>query len=379
MQIAWRAALRRGAGLVAVAALGLAPGMPAAGPAETIAEASARITDAASALDAAPDLPPEDRIAALTDAIGAYGQALDTLRGVVLDATAREREIAVTLALRREQIARLLGALQKMERAPPPARGLHPQGPLAAARAAGMMERLRPALQDAARGVAGALGDLEAARLLRDAGKRDLAAGLVELDAARDELRGELEPHAAPRITEDAALAGMLRDTDTLTALAAALAEPVGAQPAGPRAARALSLPVAGEVLLGFNAPDAAGVRRPGIVLRAAPLSLVTAPAPGVVRYAGPFLDYGYVVVLEADAQTLVVVAGLAQLRIRSGDTVRQGALLGLLGGRALDVEEYLMLPRAGTGAGMGETLYIEIRHGRSPVDPEPWFARGNG
>ena len=25
------------------------------------------------------------------------------------------------------------------------------------------------------------------------------------------------------------------------------------------------------------------------------------------------------------------------------------------------------------------ETLYIEIRHGRGPVDPEPWFAGENG
>ena len=33
------------------------------------------------------------------------------------------------------------------------------------------------------------------------------------------------------------------------------------------------------------------------------------------------------------------------------------------------------MLPQSETGAGGGETLYIEIRHGRGPVDPEPWFA----
>ena len=156
-----------------------------------------------------------------------------------------------------------------------------------------------------------------------------------------------------------------------------------GAGDAGGRTRRAsrapLAWPVAGTLLRRFQEPDTAGVRRPGIVMSAPPQSLVAAPADAAVRYAGPFLDYGYVVVLEAEPGTMVVLAGLAQLRVRAGERVRRGALLGLLGGRALDVEEYVMLADAGTGAGAGETLYIEIRHGRGPVDPEPWFAGRNG
>jgi septal ring factor EnvC (AmiA/AmiB activator) len=131
---------------------------------------------------------------------------------------------------------------------------------------------------------------------------------------------------------------------------------------------------VRGEVLRGFDDPDAAGVRRPGLVLRAPPLALVRAPADATVRYAGPFLEYGYVVVLETGPETMVVLAGLAQLQARTGAAVLRGEPLGLLGGRPLDVEEYVMLPQADTGAGGGETLYIEVRQGRGPVDPEPLF-----
>jgi septal ring factor EnvC (AmiA/AmiB activator) len=134
--------------------------------------------------------------------------------------------------------------------------------------------------------------------------------------------------------------------------------------------------PVRGEVLRGFDEPDAAGVRRPGVVLRAAPLSLVRAPADATVRYAGPFLEYGYVVVLETGPETMVVLAGLAQLRVGAGTAVGRGEPLGLLGGRPLGVEEYVMLPQSDTGAGGSETLYIEVRQGRGPVDPEPLFAR---
>ena len=93
-------------------------------------------------------------------------------------------------------------------------------------------------------------------------------------------------------------------------------------------------------------------MRRPGLVVGAPPLSLVSAPADAIVRYAGPFLEYGYVVVLEPDSGTMVVLAGLARLQVGTGAAVRRGELLGLLGGRSLDVEEYVMLPDADTGAG---------------------------
>ena len=136
-----------------------------------------------------------------------------------------------------------------------------------------------------------------------------------------------------------------------------------------------MAWPVRGQVLRGFDEPDAAGVRRPGVVLRAGPLSLVRAPADAAVRYAGPFLEYGYVVVLEPAPGTMVVLAGLAQLRARAGATVERGEPLGLLGGRPLGVEEYVMLPQSDTGAGGGETLYIEVRQGQGPVDPQPLFA----
>jgi septal ring factor EnvC (AmiA/AmiB activator) len=120
-------------------------------------------------------------------------------------------------------------------------------------------------------------------------------------------------------------------------------------------------------------------VRRPGLIVGTAPLALVTAPADGLVRYAGPFLEYGYVVVLEPDAETMVVLAGLARLQVATGATVRRGDLLGLMGGRPPDVEEYVMLPEAETGAGAGETLYIEVRRGKGPVDPEPLLVGQNG
>ena len=55
----------------------------------------------------------------------------------------------------------------------------------------------------------------------------------------------------------------------------------------------------------------------------------MTAPATATVRYAGPFLDYGYVVVLEPEPATMVVLAGLAQLNVAAGTVVEAGRCSG--------------------------------------------------
>ena len=323
-----------------------------------------------------------DRIVALGRAVSVYEAALATLRAGVADAGAREEALALALSDRRVEIARLLGALEAVSRTPPPAQALHPQGPVGAARAAAMMARLTPALQAEATALAEDLAELRDARDLHAQGSVELAGSLAALNAARAELVAEVVKAGAQTAPEvSPALMTMARDSETLSALAAALAAsanaPVPPSPADPGAA--MQWPVAGTILGRFKEADAAGVHRPGIVVGAPPLSLVSAPADAMVRYAGPFLDYGYVVVLEPEAGTLVVLAGLARLQVATGAAVRRGEPLGLLGGRSLDVEEYVMQPEADTGAGGSETLYIEVRQGQGPVDPEPLFAGGNG
>ena len=71
-------------------------------------------------------------------------------------------------------------------------------------------------------------------------------------------------------------------------------------------------------------------------MVAAPPFALVSAPADAIVRYAGPFLEYGYVVVLEPDSATMLVLAGLSRLQVRDRRRrCARGDLLGLLGGRA--------------------------------------------
>jgi septal ring factor EnvC (AmiA/AmiB activator) len=351
------------------------PSAAAADPA-ALAAATERLAEAGEALAAAQA--GEAGLGPLAEAIARYGRALAALRADVQASAAREAALAQDLEARRVEVARLLAAMEAMSAAP--GQALHPEGPLAAARAGAMIARLRPAMRAEAGALAAQVAEMRAARERHAEGRTALAAGLATLAGAQVALaeamaRAEPEPAEAA----DPSLTMLARDSASLGQLAAALAEVPGAPPPPPGTAEAMAWPVAGTVASHFNDPDAARVRRPGIVVATAPLALVTAPADALVRYAGPFLEYGYVVVLEPAADTMVVLAGLARLQVATGDAVGRGDLLGLMGGRPPDVEEYVMLPEAETGAGAGETLYIEVRHGKGPVDPEPLFVGQNG
>ena len=188
-------------------------------------------------------------------------------------------------------------------------------------------------------------------------------------------------PSPPPEGPEVSALTMMARDSESLTALAAALARTgdAPAPPAAPRTGRC-SGRSAGAVLRHFDEPDAAGVRRPGHRRRGA----AARDGQRAGRRGRPLRRAVPRVRLRGSCSSPTprrwsCSPGLAQLQVRTGATVRRGELLGLIGGRRSDVEENVMLPDPDTATGPGETLYIEVRQGRGPVDPEPLFQGENG
>ncbi|NHX27580.1 peptidoglycan DD-metalloendopeptidase family protein, partial [Escherichia coli] len=137
----------------------------------------------------------------------------------------------------------------------------------------------------------------------------------------------------------------------------------------------ALPLPVQGVVLRQFNETDAAGVRRPGLIIATPPLALVTTPSPATIRYLGPLLDYGNVIILEPASDSLLVLAGLEQVYGAVGEVLPAGAPVGLMGGADPNVAAFLNDTQQGGGATRPETLYIELRQNNTPVDPSAWFS----
>lgn len=350
--------------------------------AETVAEqaaaASARLQEAINALDAASGS--RDRVAALTATIRAYENGLATLRTALREAELREATLKLQFEAQRDQVAQLLGTLSTLEATPEPLLLLHPDGPLGMARSGMLIADVTPSLQAQSEKLKVQLTELAELQQLEMASAETLAAGLAAAQKARTELSQAIADRTdlPKRLTEDPeALQQLLDSADTLDAFAAGLApspEP-GEAPGFAEAKGSLPLPVLGSLLRRPGEADAAGVRRPGLTLATGPRALVTTPWPATIRYVGPLLNYGNVMILEPGEGYLLVLAGMQTLYGEVGEVIAAGAPVGLMGGGDPGVQEFLVAASQDGGARDTETLYLELRQGADPVDPMAWFA----
>ena len=349
-------------------------------------QAAEQVEAAVAQIDAAAQLlgetqGSESQVIALAQAVTAYEQGLAALRDGARAAALRKSELDASLLARQADLSRLLATLGTMQSQPAPVVFLHPGGALDAVHAAQAMTVATQALNRSADELRSDAGELARLQDLQQSAIADLRAGLAGLTAARAALedaiaRGDPVPE---RFVEDRMQVQILAATsDTMQAFAAALTDlplPPSGQESRPLAPDArLPLPVAGGLRYGYDTPDATGRNRPGIVIEAAPLSLVSAPFDATVRFAGSFLDFGEVVILEPENGTLLTIAGLGRLFRAEGDVLAAGEPLGLLGGDIAGDEEFLIDAAADSASQVMQTVYIELRRNGQSVDPTPWF-----
>lgn len=359
----------------------LAPMAQAQDIAAQAAKASADLTAAIAALQEAGGA--RDRVAALTGTIRAYEEGLAALREAMRQAELREATLKMSFTAKRDRIAQLVTVLAGMEKNPGPLLLLHPDGPLGTARSGMILADVAPALQAETEALKAELQELHDLRALQQTAATTLSSGLQAAQDARTALSKAISDRTdlPKKFTEDpAVMNAILQSAATLDDFAALLSTDGGidggavSQPfAG--AMGVLPLPVLGTLIRRPDEADAAGVRRPGMTLATRPRALVTAPWPATIRYLGPLLDYGNVIVLEPGDGYLLVLAGLGTLYGEVGDIVPAGAPLGLMGGDEAADPDLAVSSEGATGASDTETLYLELRLGASPVDPSEWFA----
>jgi len=343
--------------------------------------ASAALEDAAKALQKAEGS--KDRVAALSQTIHAYESGLAAMRNGIRSATLRERVLHLEFEQRRDQLSRLLGILQTLERASTPMLLIHPTGPVGTARSGMMMSEVTPSLQRQAEELRNQLEELNALKDIQAKAENDLRLGLAGVQEARVALAQAASDRTdlPRRYADDPVRTQILADSATSLSL---FANSINALPEETKGASQkpfielkgiLQMPVSGTVLRHFLESDAAGLERPGMLISARPLSLVLSPSNATVRYSGPFLDYGNVIILEPDTGYLLIFAGLDQVYVELGQIVNSGEPVGLLGGKQQGTQEFLIESSEGGGAIALETLYIEFREKGEPIDPEAWFA----
>ncbi|MEC9198424.1 murein hydrolase activator EnvC family protein [Donghicola tyrosinivorans] len=358
-----------------------APAMAQDDPAAAALAAKEQLQAAHAALDAASGS--QDRVEALTRTVQAYEAGLQAMRNGLRRAAIRETALRESLDAKRDEVSALLGTLQTIGRAPAPMMLMHPSGPTGTARAGMILSDISPAVQSEVNVLSAQLDEVRTLRALQQTAAETLRDGLQGVQEARTELSKAISDRVdlPRRFSADPVKEALLiASAETLEGFAGGLSEIVvddipegeGAlQPfVGPEKGD-LPLPVQGTILRMPGEADAAGIPRPGIIIATEPGALVTNPSAATVRYAGPLLDYGNVIILEPEPDILFVLAGMEQVYGEVGQVLPAGDPVGLMGGERPAQDAVATQ----TGASQSsETLYLEIREGQQPVDPAEWF-----
>ena len=347
-------------------------------PAAAARAAAQQIEAAAAALQEAETA--RDRVRALTDTVQAYEAGLAAMRDGLRRASLREAQLSRQLAASETEIASLLGVLQTIGATPAPILMLHPGGPLGSARSGMMLAEVTPGLNAAAEKLRADLDEVRALRLLQEDAAKVLEEGLAGVQQARADLSQAVADRTdlPRRFTADPVRTAILiASTETLEGFASGLAEMAEGEIA-PTSATVpkgdVALPVQGVVLRRAGEADAAGIVRPGILIATRPRALVSTPTSATIRYLGPLLDLGNVVILEPQADTLFILSGLSEVFGEAGQVIPEGSPIGLMAGSDPETGSILSTSGEGTGTDRTETLYIEVRERNEPVDPALWF-----
>lgn len=325
----------------------------------------------------------------------------------------QEGAIRRSLESRRGLLAEVLGGLQRLGRAPPPALLVRPGDLLDTLRSAILLGAVTPVLQDEAKKLVADLGELARlksaiaadravlqAEYTALADQRDRLSALiqarqerlasVEQDMRRERSRGERLGQEAQtlrdlvaRLDEEAARAER-REAEARAAAEAEvretrqrIAEAEQAEPTrlAPRRSFAelrgtLIRPAAGRVVQEFGGPDGSGGAMRGAAIGTRPRAVVTTPAEGTVVFAGPFRSYGRVLIINAGGGYYLLLAGMDVIQVEVGQFLLAGEPVAQMGEVAA--------PAAALGVVEPDSpvLYVELRKDGTPVDPGPWWAR---
>ncbi|MBX5104225.1 murein hydrolase activator EnvC [Rhizobium lentis] len=333
------------------------------------------------------------------------------------DLGVKEDGIRRSLHERRGLLAEVLAALQRMGRNPPPALLVTPDDALASVRSAILLGAVVPGIRKETDKLAADLASLAALQTASAAEKARLTATMsdgieeerrmdlllvendklsrsnaAELEAEKkrsEELAGKatsleglvasMESEIAS-VREAAAAARQAEEnrkllTDEQRAQAKALADSgvpdknriAPAYPFGELRAK-LELPVAGDILRQFGDADGTGHEAMGVTVATNPETVVTAPADGLVVFAGAFRSYGQMIILDAGDGYHLVLSGMDTINTRQGKFVFSGEPLAVMGAKRVASATALALETD------RPTLYIEFRKDGKPVDSRPWW-----
>ncbi len=379
---------------------------------QTLAEERARLNtaliDAAARVQAS-----EAKLSETEGKLSELNDQVNVIRGSITD--------------RKETIVKMLSAMQRMGRTPPPALVTRRDDALAVVRSAMLLAEVFPELKYQADNLSHELAGLvtieTGIREQRDNEKREtekLAQEQAQADQLLEEKKTKLAQSeatlASVRLTAEQQAAQVtdlnelvarldqqiakaeiaqydaeitaeqaLRAREQSQALATpanesvvelkpdttkvAFASPDRLKPAIPfeSVKGSLPLPAQGKRIKNFGGTDETGATLKGISLQTRAEARITAPSDGWVVYAGPFRSYGQLLIINTGGGYHILLAGMSRIDVSLGQFVLAGEPIAVMGPQTT-------ASQGGNGSSR-PVLYVELRKDGRPIDPDPWWA----
>jgi septal ring factor EnvC (AmiA/AmiB activator) len=299
----------------------------------------------------------------------------------------REAEIKKSLDDRRAVLADVLAAMQRIGASPPPTLLQQPEDVLKSVRAAILLGAIVPELRGQADRLVADLSELSRVRRQITAERAALARNRAALEEERSRISalieerqrqfGENQKAFESERQRSNALAKRAESVqDLVTSLEKEITEAARQEakaqiaPSIPfaEAKGKLPVPVAGKIVRAFGAENDAGSPEKGLSFATQPGAEVNSPCAGRVVFAGPFRNYGQLLIINAGGGYHVLLAGMENITVDLGQIVATGEPVAVMGNG----------PRASAGSALGFSepiLYVEFRKNGNSIDPAPWWA----
>lgn len=306
-------------------------------------------------------------------------QAMENLEERISGLKDEKEELEREMLRDRQSIARLVLALERIRRTPPEILVLRPDTPLKTAQSALLLKKIIPALHEQSESLRQKLEELQNVTVsLQDKQKKAKeTAGtlkqehkdLTALVSKKEQLYASTNKDLK---AEEENVRRISAQAESLQDLVARLDKEKQrkiqkdkkdlnlAHMKLPSFSGGAQLPLTGYIRTRYNEPDSFGAPSKGIKIEGRPGALVVAPMGGVVRFAGPFKNYGNMVIIEHQKGYHSLIAGLEKIDTVVGHSVTTGEPVG-----TLDRDKSETKP----------ALYYELRYNGQPVDPARKFA----
>ncbi|MFZ5619077.1 MAG: murein hydrolase activator EnvC family protein [Pseudomonadota bacterium] len=336
------------------------------------------------------------RMIETADALQQAERRIDEINRETTKLEKKEGELAASLAKQQESLGDVLGALQSIERARPPALLVSPEDAAKAARTAMLLADVTPQIEARAAALKQSLTELATVRATLGEERAKFVKANEEINGRRSVLAELLQKKQGERRVAERLAAAAQSETAALAARATSLRDILGRlerlarvvapriKPPPPRspsprvapslipstpkpdafrparafatAKGALKFPVVGKVIGQFGADRPEGGRFEGLRISSSDKAIVTAPFEAKVAFARSWSPIGNLIVLDVGGGYHILMMGVGAFLVEEGQSVKAGEPVAAM-------------------EGLDAALDLEIRKNGDPVNPSLWLS----